>query len=266
MTPTIDTVYQESSAAELGEAVYREILSHVGNGLIFREIPRDGALSLEPQCVWYVKTGLVSLHVDETPLMNLTPGILVGPWMLGQQLMRLTGEAAMSDIVAVPYAEVEGVLAQSPRLFGLWNAYIMAAAAAHFAAFVQQRIESLPPLPQYRSFQKGDPILKEGEFSREVLVLVEGNAEVVVQGEKVGEVHRDEIFGALAALTGTARGATVIASKPSVCMVFERDDFEGLLRTHSKAMTKLVEDVARAMGDLNKKVVKREKSPPWLSL
>jgi CRP-like cAMP-binding protein len=53
--------------------------------------------------------------------------------------------------------------------------------------------------------------------------------------------------------------ASVIASKPTRCMVFERDDFEDLLRSHTALMSKLFEDMARAMHEANTKIAALER-------
>jgi CRP-like cAMP-binding protein len=61
--------------------------------------------------------------------------------------------------------------------------------------------------------------------------------------------------------------ASVVAAKPTVCMVFERDDFEDLLRSHSSVMSKLVEDMARAMHEANATIAELgvKKSKGWLN-
>jgi CRP-like cAMP-binding protein len=43
-------------------------------------------------------------------------------------------------------------------------------------------------------------------------------------------------------------------------MVFERDDFEDLLRSHTALMSKLFEDMARAMHEANAKIAKLEET------
>jgi CRP-like cAMP-binding protein len=91
-----------------------------------------------------------------------------------------------------------------------------------------------------------------------VLCLVDGDADVIAHGAKVGSVKKEEIFGALAALSGAPRMASVVASKPTTCMVFERDDFEDLLRSHTSVMSKLFEDMARAMHEANARIAKLE--------
>ena len=52
-------------------------------------------------------------------------------------------------------------------------------------------------------------------------------------------------------------------------MVFEIDEFEDLLRSHTGLMSKLLEDIARAMHEANAKIQKLESQKgggAWTSL
>lgn len=253
------------SLRELSAAVSREILEQISSGVTARPLRKDGVMALNPSAVWVVDTGEAWLEALDKPVQRLQAGDIIGPWAFGLGPIRLYGEAPSSQILAYDREAVEAVLQRDIELLKIWTAFVSTAAAAHFSAFAQLKSQSVPPLPRYRSFGQGEVILKEGEFSREVLSLVEGGAEVFVHGEKVGEIQRDEIFGALAALTGQARCATVVASRPSVCKVFVRDDFEDLLRSHSSLMAKLMEDIARAVDGLNEKVVDSKRAAPLLA-
>lgn len=263
-----DTILNNDVALlkSLSSRVATEILAKIGQGVIARPVRQEGVVALDPSFIWVIDSGSVALEALDKPVQTLTAGDVVGPWIVGLGPMRLVGLEQSSQVRAYERDKMEAILQKDEGLLKLWASFLSVAATSYFAAFAQLKVQSVPPLPQYRSFGRGDVILKEGDLSREVLSLVEGGAEVFVHGEKVGEIHRDELFGALAALTDSPRGATVVASKPSVCMVFVRDDFEDLLKSHSKMMKKLMEDIARAVGDLNEKVAKKEKSAPWLAL
>jgi hypothetical protein len=60
-----------------------------------------------------------------------------------------------------------------------------------------------------------DPARRRGDH---VLVIIEGHAEAFVDGLKVGEVPKEEIFGAMAVFTGERRNASVVTSEPSTIM------------------------------------------------
>ena len=159
-------------------------------------------------------------------------------------------------VVGYDNNELSTLFRQAASAFHHWSAMVTASASHYFAQFSSLKVKAVPPRPKFRSFSAGDVILKEGEFGQEVLCLVDGDADVIAHGTKVGKVKNEEIFGALAALTGAPRMASVVAAKPTTCMVFERDDFEDLLRSHTALMSKLLEDMARAMHEANATIAK----------
>lgn len=52
-----------------------------------------------------------------------------------------------------------------------------------------------------------------------------------MDGQKVGDVQKDEIFGAMAVFTREKRSATVVASEPCTVMVIPRSSSSALCRT-----------------------------------
>lgn len=108
-------------------------------------------------------------------------------------------------------------------------------------------------LPNTR-FAPGETIIREGEAADFVYTLNSGYAEAHQGGVKVGEICPGEIFGALAAFTGVSRNASVIAR--TICRVeaIHKDDFILLVRRQPDLCVKLIQDMARLIGDLNETV------------
>ncbi len=109
--------------------------------------------------------------------------------------------------------------------------------------------------PQIRSFAAGQTILREGDAADIVYTVAEGKAGVFLRGQRVGEVLRNEIFGAIAVLTNTVRTATVIAEENCVVVGVSKDQFEAMIRTHPHTVYRLVESMARSLVDMNKRVI-----------
>jgi CRP-like cAMP-binding protein len=59
---------------------------------------------------------------------------------------------------------------------------------------------------------EGEVILEEGGFSRELLAIEEGTAEVTRDGEKVAELGPGDVFGEAGMLDDSMRSATVVAT------------------------------------------------------
>lgn len=112
----------------------------------------------------------------------------------------------------------------------------------------------------FAHFAPGEIIIQEGTPSETVYSIVEGHAEVTINGYKVGEILEDEIFGALSLLTHSPRTATVKATKNCLCLVVPRNQFETLIKTHPRICMNLMENMARQIVALNKQVMDRTPS------
>ncbi len=70
------------------------------------------------------------------------------------------------------------------------------------------------PATGFRHFAAGEALIRQGDDADHVFIIIEGHAEALVDGQKVGDVQKDEIFGAMAVFTREKRSATVVASEP----------------------------------------------------
>ena len=114
-------------------------------------------------------------------------------------------------------------------------------------------------LPETRIYQKDDIIIEEGTEGDEVFTLLNGTAKVMSNNEEVGEIHKDEIFGAIAALTHTKRTATIIATSDCDTLVATSDNFRSILDTRPDIVQKLVQDMARTIVSSNERIIELSK-------
>lgn len=77
----------------------------------------------------------------------------------------------------------------------------------------------------FKRVEAGEILINQGDAADHVFVIIDGHAEAFVDGHKVGDVAKDEIFGAMAVFTGEPRNATVIAREPSTVMLIPGDHF-----------------------------------------
>ncbi|WP_339466642.1 MULTISPECIES: Crp/Fnr family transcriptional regulator [unclassified Pseudomonas] len=106
----------------------------------------------------------------------------------------------------------------------------------------------------FKRVDAGETLIQQGDAADHVFVIIDGHAEAYVDGHKVGEVPKDEIFGAMAVFTGEPRNATVIACEPSTVMLIPGDQFLSLTRTNPKIAHSLIESMARRIDQLNKQI------------
>ena len=72
--------------------------------------------------------------------------------------------------------------------------------------------------------EPGVELTKEGDFGHSVFVVLEGTADVAVDGDIVRELSHGDLFGEVAVLSSGRRTATVVSSTPmALVSVFKRD-------------------------------------------
>jgi len=108
--------------------------------------------------------------------------------------------------------------------------------------------------PEIRSFPEGEIIVSQGSAGDEVFSLIDGTAEIIVDNKKVGEVHQDQLFGAVSVLTNSERIATVRATSDCLTVVLSKDQFISLVSNKPDTLLKLAEDLSKAIVSLNDQV------------
>lgn len=83
-----------------------------------------------------------------------------------------------------------------------------------------------------------------------------GSEKVMINDTEVGEINKDEIFGAIAALTNTKRNASIIATSNCETFVVRSDSFRSLLEARRPdTVQKLINDMARTIVSCNDRII-----------
>lgn len=214
----------------------------------FSDPARQSALHL-------LTEGSVSFMKDDEVLFTLEPGDVIGiEQYAGIPFGRYAHEFAVRCISIPHDVLLEKVRERRERLEH-WTEFL-AATAGGFAACCMELLRADKNFsPVFKNYRDGEIIVEEGTSGDDVYSLVSGHADVVFQNVKVGEVKTDEIFGALAALTGIPRTASVIATKESLVLSLKKDQFLELMKYRPSTVFKMVQTMARAVCDLNARVV-----------
>jgi CRP-like cAMP-binding protein len=97
------------------------------------------------------------------------------------------------------------------------------------------------------SFPAGTELARAGEVGREFMVMVEGTAEVAVNGVVVNQLGPNDYFGEIALLDGGLRTATVTATTDVVAHVIEQREFAVLLFDSPSLARKLLVGLAKRL-------------------
>jgi CRP/FNR family cyclic AMP-dependent transcriptional regulator len=81
-----------------------------------------------------------------------------------------------------------------------------------FAGADDQELKQVAAFAQDKEVAEGDVVMEEGGFSRELLAIEDGTAEVSREGEKIADLGPGDVFGEAGMLDDEMRSATVTAT------------------------------------------------------
>jgi CRP-like cAMP-binding protein len=163
------------------------------------------------------------------------------------------------ELINLSFSDLFKFLSKNSELLGLYLRATGLEREFHLSAIQALSMGALPPEIETISIEAHKSIISEGDVSTDVYHMVEGSANVVCQGMQVGTVGADQIFGALAALTGFPRTASVITKEPCLVMKIPQEQFLELVRSRPATVVALVTDMAMALATTNKRVVEMAK-------
>jgi hypothetical protein len=218
------------------------------------ERAEDLAQELPENQLFIIENGLLHALVDGRPLFYLQEGDLVG---LRQGIdlpsCRYSSEEPLS---LIPYSRSEvfkHIYVSEPRQ-ELFIQYLIGHTALLSDALARLKQPEIRPATGFQHFAAGEELIQQGDAADHVFIIIEGHATAYVDGHKVGDVQKDEIFGAMAVFTREKRSATVLASEPCTVMVIPKEQFLSLMQSNPRIAHSLIESMARRIDLLNKEV------------
>lgn len=83
-----------------------------------------------------------------------------------------------------------------------------------FADASDEELKKVAAFAETREVSDGTEVIGEGEFSRALLAIEDGTAEVTRDGEKIADLGPGDIFGEAGMLDDSQRNASVTATSP----------------------------------------------------
>lgn len=136
----------------------------------------------------------------------------------------------------------------------IWTSYMLTLSSLFQDAFGRSHVNMAPPSTGFLHFAAGQTIIEQGADAHDVFTILQGRADVFVDGTKVGEVLADEIFGAMAVFTGDKRSASVIAAETCTVLSVPREDFISLIQSHPQTTMTLIENLANKIKLMNEQL------------
>jgi CRP/FNR family cyclic AMP-dependent transcriptional regulator len=108
-----------------------------------------------------------------------------------------------------------------------------------FSGCTERQLADVSHLAEERSFPAGAELCRQGDFENEVFVVLDGSAEVIVDGAVVGATTGGEIVGELSMLGSGRRSATLRAVEQLHVLVFKPDDIDSVLSADPSSAQRL---------------------------
>lgn len=217
----------------------------------------DLSATLAQDQVFLIERGLVHALIDGRPLFYLQEGDLLG---LRQGLELPACQYACEETISlIPYNRRDLLLhvQRSEQHQEQLLHYLIGHTALLSDALAHLKQPAIRPSTGFQHYASGEALINQGDIAEHVFVIIEGHAEAFVDGQKVGDVQKDEIFGAMAVFTHEPRSASVIASEPCTVMVIPKEQFLELMESNPRIAHSLIESMARRIDLLNKEVTQR---------
>lgn len=97
-----------------------------------------------------------------------------------------------------------------------------------FAELEDADLAKIAAFADERSVSEGDTIVREGDYSDDLITIEEGTAAVKRGGETVAELGPGDFFGELGVMQNEMRAATVVATSPMRLITLTHFDLKRL--------------------------------------
>lgn len=227
--------------------------------LITIEAAEDLYTDRDNKSIFLVQEGFVQAKADGRVLMHHEEGDLVGVCHSFGLPSLQNSVDEHCELICIDRDDWLKHIYREPRRMHLWSQYLVTHVALLKLVLGRALKDSIQPSAGYLNFRPGDFIINEGDVADQVYTIITGHAEAYVDGVKVGEVLKDEIFGAMAVFTNTPRSASIIATTACTVMAVRKDEFVHLIKARPETCMTLIENMSRRIQSLNEQLLNNEK-------
>jgi CRP-like cAMP-binding protein len=121
-----------------------------------------------------------------------------------------------------------------------------------FADLTQPQLEEVAHTVREEVFPAGQRVLRQGMSGGGFFVILEGRAQVLIDGQERARLERGDFFGEVATLTGDAPSADVVAASLLRCLTIPDVEMEAFLLEHPRVMFRMLQAEARRLRAANR--------------
>jgi CRP-like cAMP-binding protein len=120
-----------------------------------------------------------------------------------------------------------------------------------FADLTRPQLEEVAHTVGEDMFAEGQRVLRQGMQGGGFFIILEGEAQVMIDGEERARLARGDFFGEIAALTGAAPTADVVATTLLRCLTISGPEIEQFLLDHPQVMLRMLKAEAHRLRSAN---------------
>jgi CRP-like cAMP-binding protein len=116
-----------------------------------------------------------------------------------------------------------------------------------FADLTRPQLEEVAHTVGEEMFVEGQRVLRQGMQGGGFFIILDGEAQVTIDGEERARLARGDFFGEIAALTGAAPTADVVATTLLRCLTISGPEIEHFLLDHPQVMLRMLKAEAHRL-------------------
>jgi CRP-like cAMP-binding protein len=209
----------------------------------------------DPDRVFLIEDGALQLCHNGHTLVSFDEGDLVGITHSFHMPTPIFRADEYVELIVIDRNALLRHIYSDQRRMHYWSQYLISLNSALLNHMAEQHKSHARPAAGFQNVQPGEVIIQQGDVADHVYTIISGHADVFVDNVKVGDIGEEEVFGAMAAFTGEARSATVVATTPCTIMAVPRKDFVLLIEAQPQAALNLIEGFARRISTMNQQLI-----------
>lgn len=123
---------------------------------------------------------------------------------------------------------------------------------ALFADLTTPQLERVAHTFEEQWYAEGQRVLRQGISGSAFHVILDGDANVVIDGNQRATLGRGDFFGEVSILLGEPPVADVVATRPLRCLVLSGADVQSFLVDNPTVMFRMLQAQARRLRNANR--------------
>lgn len=120
-----------------------------------------------------------------------------------------------------------------------------------FRTLDKKHLRQISSLATQIDVEAGKELTRQGEYGNEFIIVLEGEAEVRVDGKVVATRGPGDYFGEIALVANRPRTATVVARTPMKIEVIGRREFQTMLHDNPSIAAELLAVTAERLAEID---------------